>query len=323
MELILKLRSSCNFNCTFCSASDIRVNNYNYIPQQIKDLLKLLKVNGLIITGGEPLMVSPEYLEELVELAGEQCENISLTSNLKDFYLYPDKWTNFLTQPKVGVCTSFHYGNNRMWDKNTIYDEKMFLDVIKLFLNISNGKSIRRFIATIDENNERYVLDHIYLAQKLNCKTKLNPIICSGLSKNSYPMYKMFQHYLSIIKLKLDQYEVYCSEREFGNCPFNTNLLCNSCCRCAYIDSIGKLHYGLCDYLIATGNEFPVEEKIPEVKPIIPEKETLINDRCIYCELFALCNGCNYYRDKTKLFPEHCEEMLKMKDQLIDVGWKI
>ena len=71
MELIIKPTGLCNFNCEFCSAHgmDIQHPADGHVPHQIRDLIMKLKPNGLIITGGEPLMVDPQYYYELHDIA--------------------------------------------------------------------------------------------------------------------------------------------------------------------------------------------------------------------------------------------------------------
>jgi MoaA/NifB/PqqE/SkfB family radical SAM enzyme len=324
MELILKLRSTCNMNCTFCAASDLKVNEDKDIPQQIKDLLKVLSVDGLIITGGEPLMVSPEYLEELLELAGEQCTNISLTTNLKDFYLHPDKWTNFFRLPRVGICTSFNYGDTRKWDKNTIYDEKMFLDVMKLFKDRIGYTP--PFISVIDESNEDTALDNVYLARELGCECKLNGASKAGRQMTHYPRYKMFQFYLKILELGLEDFESNTKDRSIGRCALNTSNLCYSCIRAAYVDIHGVLHYASCEDILnslSSDLEIPVETSKPEVIPKPPLFKDMISNKCINCELCWLCNSCRTRREEAKDTPEHCKEMTKLKSQIIENGWKV
>lgn len=319
MQLIIKPTGRCNFNCTFCSACNLDIAHPNNgVPQKIKEVIERIKPDGLIITGGEPLECSPEYYLELQELA--KCK-ISLTTNLKGLFLEPEKWKPIFTHPAFEFITSFNYGETRRWDKDTPYSEERFLEVVELYKSIT-GKALP-FIAIIDESNEDKFIDHVYLAQKIGSYTKINNATAQGRQTTSYPRYKLFQQYLKIIEMGLDQFEIHCKERRVGRCPFNTHLLCGSTIRCCYVDSKGELHYSTCDDEISLGREFPLEERKPEEVPVYPAIESHINDKCIYCDLFRLCNGCKSQREAAKTCPEHCEEMLKMKDKLIEVGWHL
>lgn len=95
MELIIKPTAVCNFKCTFCTASKLSINHTpDKVPEQLKELILKLKPNDLIFTGGEPTMCSPKYYEEILELSDAK---VSLTSNLKNFYMHPDDWTPLST----------------------------------------------------------------------------------------------------------------------------------------------------------------------------------------------------------------------------------
>lgn len=320
MELIIKPTGRCNFNCTFCSSANLDIAHPTSVPDPIKELIKKLKPNNIIVTGGEPLTINPEYYLELQELSN--C-HIGFTSNMKDFYLHPEKWERIVKDPNFGFITSFNYGDTRRWDEETPYTEEKFMEVTKLFKEVS-GKPSLPFIAVIDESNEHLALDHVYLAKKLNTMVKLNGATKIGRCGKNYPKYKMIQTYLKIIELGLDDYEMTCHDRELGRCAFNINFLCHTGTRCCYVDTSGKLHYGICDDELSAGVEIPMDTNFPlDIHPIIPKKDEYIHDKCIYCELFRFCHGCPAHRVHAKEFPEHCDEMLKMKDELIRTGWAI
>lgn len=321
MELIIKPTGQCNFNCTFCSSANLDISHpTNGVPDQIKDLILKMKPTNIIITGGEPLTINPEYYLELMDIA--KCP-IGFTSNMKDFYLHPEKWESIVKNPDFGFITSFNYGDSRRWDENTPYTEEKFIEVTNLFKEVSGRPSLP-FIAVIDENNEDKILDHVYLAKKLNTMVKINGATKIGRCGKNYPKYKIIQAYLKIIELELDQYEITCHDRELGRCAFNINFMCNSTIRCCYVDTNGNLHYGICDDEVSAGKEIPMDIEFPvKACSAIPGKDEYINDKCVYCELFRFCHGCNAHRIHTKEFPEHCDEMLKMKDDLIRTGWAL
>jgi len=321
MELIIKPTGKCDFSCTFCSAANLDVAHpVDGVPEKIKDLIKVLRPKNIIITGGEPLMVDPAYYLELQEFS--KC-HISFTTNLKDFYLNPDKWADILSQEKFGIITSFNYGDTRRWDKDTPYTEEQFIEVMNLFKSVT-GKKYLPFIATIDENNEHRLLDHVYLAKRLDSKVKINGATKIGRQGKNYPKYKIIQAYLNIINLGLGEYELTCHDRQSGRCSFNINLMCNTAIRCCYVDSLGELHYGICDDEISAGRELKREKTFPIIPlPTVPKRLEHITTKCVQCKLFRFCNGCNSHRRHAKEFPEYCSEMLKMEDEIIRTGWAL
>lgn len=302
MQLIIKPTSKCNFNCNFCSAKLLNIKHSTNVPSVLKDYIKELNPSDLIITGGEPLMIPKEYYEELLSLGDW---NISLTSNLGIFYKNPDYWTPLLKNDRIGVITSFQYGNDRI-DGNDVYTEEQFIKVINLFEEKIGYKP--NFITVISEENEDKALDHILLAKRLGIKCKLNGILPMGLSKSYYPRYKMMNLYIKIIEMGLEDYEINCSERHLGKCNFNTNLSCKDNIRACYVDFNNQLHKCFCEDLLAEGFEGEYDN-------------SYINDKCLTCELCRLCNGCMKTRLSEKLDENHCQEMLKIKDKILEMGW--
>lgn len=315
MELIIKPTGRCNFACKFCSAHglDVAHPKDGKVPEILKEYINKHKIEKIIVTGGEPLMMDPDYYYELYSLPSVM--NISITTNLKDFYLNPDKWVDLFNKEWFGITTSFNYGNTRMWDKDTVYTEEMFIKVINKFKEYIPGRPVPSFIAVIDESNEDTILDHVYLAKRLNTMVKLNAAVKSGRQSKSYPRYKIIKAYNKIIDLGLEDYECNCSTRKLNKCPQNIGFKCLTMIRCCYIDKNGQMHFSTCDEQISLGHEFSENEI-----PVITEND-FIKEECSYCDLFWFCNGCNNFREDSKKFPEHCEEMKKMLPDLIRNGW--
>lgn len=318
MELIIKPTGKCNFRCKFCSAEGLDIyHNPDVVPDKVAGLINKIKPTSIIVTGGEPLLMNPEYYYKLHDIAAVP---ISITSNLKDFYLNPNKWAELFREKWFRVATSFQYGNGRMWDDNTVYTEDMFLRVISKFCEVT-GKGAPPFIAVIDEDNEHLAIDHVLLAKRLNTTVRLNNMLALGLQDKTYPRYKMFQIYLDIIDKDLWAYEANCIDRGISKCPRNINFRCNTCIRCCYIDNCGNMHVGICDDQISTGNEFYTEDEILGNVEYHLDVNDFITPECAYCELFRLCNGCNTSRESAKLDPEYCKEMKKLEKRLIKTGW--
>lgn len=318
MELIIKPTGRCNFNCKFCSANLLDIKHSTTVSTQLKTVLDTIKPDNIIFTGGDPLLVSPDYYNEILSLGNW---NIAFTTNLKDFYLNPEKWISLFKNPRVGIGTSFQYGNKRLWDNNTPYTEKLFIDVMQKFYDEIGYTP--PFISLIDTDNEDKALDHVYLAKKLNTKCKLNGTLPLGKSKSFYPTYKMIKIWLEIKDLGLEEYLDTQIQFYEGGCNFNTSLYCESTIRTFWLNERDEVQYGNCEDCSTLGQRIPLDKIRPiPVKKQIEIKDT-INDKCCYCELFKLCNACRSLQRINKQTPEHCEEMLKLKPRIIEAKWKI
>ena len=317
MELILKTTSKCNFACTFCSAGKLDIFHLDHVDSQFKDLLLKINPSSIILTGGDPLCNSPEFYNELLELGSW---NLSFTTNLKDYILNPEKWIPLFKNKRVGVCTSFQFGSGRKWDNKTTYDVNKFKETFEKFLNDVGYRL--KFISVISEENENQALEHIYLAQELNTKCKLNPLMPLGKSSDFFPMYKMIKIWLDIYQHNLQKWLDCDVQFSHGGCGFNTNLLCKSTIRALMFDK-GKMP------ILTTCEDDLLKSQILDV-PIVqnPEKEQIpisehINSNCAFCKLFNLCHGCHQSRKLNKLVPEHCQEMKNLEKQILDVGWAL
>jgi sulfatase maturation enzyme AslB (radical SAM superfamily) len=255
MQLIIKPTGRCNFNCKFCSASDLNIYHPvdNHVPSQLKEFIKKIEPDDLIITGGEPLMMDPSFYYELHEFWPV---NMSATTNLKDFYFHPDKWAPLFKESWFNLATSFNYGDTRMWDADTVYSEEMFSKVIELYCNKVEHIA-PQFLTVIDWNNEDTMMDHVMLAKRLNTQVRLNPAIGVGRQGigNSYPIYKMYKFYIELIDKELDMYEINTSERKLNMCPRNIGFDCNTLIRCCYLDPNMNLHVSICDEQLSLNGE--------------------------------------------------------------------
>ena len=305
--------------CTFCAASEIESPILKKPQKEILDVIDRLNPNPLIFTGGEPLMMPPEYYYYFLEKYPEI--NIDMTSNLKDFYLNPEKWEKLFKHKNVSICTSFNFGNTRKWSKNEVYSKDKFVKVMNLFKNRIGY--MPPFIAVIDKDNEDTVLDTVLLAKDLGTTCRINNALKIGRQDKYYPRYKIFKKWLNIIDAGLEEYEINCRDRSIGRCPINSNGLCTFSIRCIYIDNNGKIHYSNCEDKVNLGyNDLSIEDDELSVKPI--KYNDLISMECLSCELYSICNSCESNREQIKRYaPEHCEHMSKLKDRIIEAGWKL
>lgn len=313
IDLIIKPTNICNFACQFCSSSNISKNNTLLDLSYIKDYIIKHEVKTIIVNGGQPLMLSPEYYLELLNFIKNNNLHIdiSFTSNLLDFYLNPNKWLPIFKQQNVGVITSFQYGTQRKLKSGKVYTEDFFKKVYEKFYNLIGYKL--QFISVINHENEQYILKTVNLAKQLGTQCKLNPMLKSGRAKQSYPFYKMFANYLSIFQNKLDIYEFNCKllKKAINNqktcCPFNRN--CYKTIRA--INPQKKIHScGSFNDITNQTNDLYELHKYSEDS--IKKDNLVLSNKCFSCQLFNICNGC--YRQIQILKQEnniqqHCTQM--------------
>ena len=318
MELILKPTSRCNFACKFCSAYSSDIMHLEHLTPELKDIIQEISPTSVIITGGDPLCISPELYDELLSLGSW---NLSLTTNLKDYVQHPEKWRSLFKNPRVGICTSFQFGEGRMWDKDTPYDVSRFTEVFNMFLDDIGYRL--KFLSVISRENEDRALDHIYLAKKLQTKCKLNPMMPLGKSGEFFPMFKMVQIWLEVFEAGLQDSLDIDVQFKHGGCGFNTNLLCSSTIRAVKVDFNGNVIVASCeDDLVnrSYGAGIPLKESPHE--EVIPMSQH-ISKRCLCCRLFRLCHGCHQARVLNKTVPQHCEEMKKLEQRILAAGWSL
>lgn len=325
MDLIIKPTGRCNFCCTFCSASELHTREDPYhVHPKMREYIEKVKPSTVIITGGDPLMMEPEFYYELRDIVGDKV-NLSATTNMKNFYLNPDKWKDLFSEEWFNITTSFQYGNGRMWDKNTVYDEDLFLRVMDRYHEYVKNRRLPTFISVIGHDNEQYAIDHVRLAKRIGSITKMNAVLPVGRESRWYPRYKMYQIYLDIIDVYgLGGYEANCRDRFFSNCPKNNCNSCNYRIRCCYIGTDDELHVGVCDEMISIGNEIVDNDlKYCRVMPKPLDPSEFITQQCAYCQLCMLCNGCNLNRKYAKTDPTYCENMKKLENRIVATGWAL
>src|SRR5690606_38823236 len=98
MDLIIKPTQRCNFKCTFCSSTEIAASNNPESDLDVQKIRQFLnrypQTQSIIVNGGDPLMVSPDYYFEIIDWIRlkELPTRIHFCTNLWDYYLHPNKW---------------------------------------------------------------------------------------------------------------------------------------------------------------------------------------------------------------------------------------
>ena len=291
--LIIKPTSACNFNCSFCSAKKLNIPIHTTVPQPLKEYIIKNKPSNIIITGGEPFINPVSYYQDLLSIL-DYDYSLSITSNMVLWYENPEKWDWLCNNPRVGIDTSFQYGDERKDD--LVYTEERFKEVFWAFYK-RYGKKID-FISVISNNNAKYAIKTVELAKELDVWVKLNCQLPVGLSTEYFPRYKLLEIYLELIRLGLDKYETNLIKRKEHICSF---VLSPEYCKtidAAYVNDKEELVLTQCEEVASSEGKFKIE------------KGYLFKDKCLACPLCRICNGCSVNRIATEpIKEEHCKWM--------------
>lgn len=331
MELIIKPTIACDFSCSFCSSSEISDTSGSKLDiTYIKQFLKRFpETNTIIVNGGEPLMMKPSYYWEIIEHLDSinSHATLSFTSNLWNFYNNPSKWVELFKHPRIGISTSFNYGDTRTIAPTVPYTEKMFWNVSNRFLELIGYRP--DFIAVINDDNYDTALDHIFLAKSMEVECKLNYVMASGRQSKPLILAKIYQIYLLIIELGLEDYE-YNSKQllkrlSTGNttCPQNRN--CDSGIRALNPD--GNSEYYSCGSIADDRDGYSISfEEEMSGKLFTPlNDDPLLNSlksECLTCPLFKICNGCfKTIKDMKEhnIVEDHCKIMKSIESQILNL----
>jgi radical SAM protein with 4Fe4S-binding SPASM domain len=337
MELIIKPTELCNFKCTFCSSTHItdeksKTLDLDYI---FRFLERFPETRSIIVNGGDPLMINPEYYWKIIEHLDKNNlpANMSFTSNLWPFYKNPDKWVELFNHPRMGICTSFQYGGGRLKGDLSEFTEEDFWAVSNMMLEKVGYRP--DFIAVITDENEHLALKNVELAKRMNVECNLNYAVSSGPPvkfKNiimghegkPYLLSKMYEIYVKVWEAGLAQWEYNTKQMvkrlrsESTTCPQNRK--CD--------DTIRTLQpsgdYYSCG-AFGDDRQYPIdfekEMKGPKIYPISfePELQSL-KQSCFTCPMFSICNGCRKTIKDMKdynMVEAHCYKMKQLAPKII------
>lgn len=319
MQLMIKSTLACQFKCTFCSAA--KYHEQQNLNMLLDEICKI-QPDDIIVTGGDPLLVDPDFYEKLLSI--NSTITVSFTTNLWDFYKNPKKWQKLFLNPRVGVGTSFQYGTSRLKPDGTPYTENDFIEVVSRFRSFVGY--VPSFISVISDENKGVALKHLELAKCLNTTCKLNSMLPFGKSIDYFSRADLLELYVKIIDMGLDQYEDNLKTRSLGYCPFNT---CKECAKLnrslRIIDN--KPKYSFCEELLYSENIST--DNIEMLDDMFYEKQKKhIPTKCYCCKAFSLCHGCllhNVVLNRTQSVNniEYCLKMKNIVMKLPKYGFKI
>lgn len=337
MDLIIKPTERCNFKCTFCSSTHITDDKTAELDHQyIFDFLKRFpETNTIIVNGGDPLMMPPEYYWKIIHHLDEIGSNasISFTSNLWPFYKNPNKWKELFNHPRMGVGTSFQYGGGRLKGDLSEFSEEDFWKVSDAMLEHVGYRP--DFISVITEENEHLAIKNVELAKRMGVECKLNyafssgpPVKFKGITMGQqgkpYMLADIYELYVEVWKRGLTDWEYNTKQmvnRLRGNattCPQNRD--CDSGIRT--LQPSGD--YYSCG-AFGDDKEYPInftkEMNGDKVLPIKfePELQSLKHS-CFSCPMFQICNGCKKTIKDLKSYgmvETHCRKMKTLAPDII------
>ena len=340
MDLIIKPTEKCNFKCTFCSSTHITDDKSVELDHQyIFDFLKRFpETNTIIVNGGDPLMMQPEYYWKIIHHLDsiDLPTSISITSNLWPFYKNPEKWKDLFNHPRVGVTTSFQYGGGRLKGDLSEFTEEDFWKVSDAMLEHCGYRP--DFISVITDENKQHAIKNVELAKRMGVECKLNYAMSSGppvkfkgivMGQEGKPflLAEIYEIYVEIWKRGLSSWEFNTKQmmkRLKGHatcCPQNRE--CDSGIRT--LQPSGD--YYSCG---AFGDDrlYPIDFKREmsgaKVFPIkfVQSLQTMTND-CYTCPMFEICNGCKKtikdHKDYNLNFV-HCAKMKTLADDIIEAN---
>jgi radical SAM protein with 4Fe4S-binding SPASM domain len=304
----------------------------NYIYEFLK---RFPETNTIIVNGGDPLMMDPQYYWDLIKHLDEigSHSTISFTSNLWPFYKNPNKWKDLFNHPRMGVTTSFQYGGGRLKGDLSEFTEEDFWKCSDAMLEHCGYRP--DFISVITEENEHQAIKNVELAKRMGVECKLNyamssgpPVkfkgIIMGQQGKPYLLANIYEIYVDIWKKGLHPWE------------FNTKQMMkrlkgmSTCCpQNRECDGGIRTLQPSGDYYscgaFGDDKEFPINFKQEmngsKIFPIrsIQELQTMTDD-CYTCPMFEICNGCKKTIKDHKdygLAETHCRKMKTLSNDII------
>ena len=340
MDLIIKPTEKCNFKCTFCSSTHITEDKTAELDHQyIFDFLKRFpETNTIIVNGGDPLMMDPEYYWQIIKYLDDNSlsTSISFTSNLWPFYKNPKKWVDLFRHPRMGITTSFQYGGGRLKGDLTEFSEEDFWAVSDMMLEKVGYRP--GFISVVTEENEHLAIKNVELAKKMGVECKLNyamssgpPVkfrnIMMGQEGKPYVLSKVYEIYVKIWKLGLTEWEYNTKQMVVRLKGLGTTCPQNRECDGGIRTLQPSGDYYSCG---AFGDDrshsidFKSEMNGDKVYPLRfePELQSL-KSSCYSCPMFSICNGCRKTIKDLKdyeLVEDHCYRMKQLAPDIIEAN---
>lgn len=340
MDLIVKPTVKCNFRCTFCSSTQLSEDPTDIV--ELKDIERFIvrypETRTIIVNGGDPLMMPPEYYWEMIAILDrlDSAASISFTTNLWPFYKKPELWEELFRHERLGITTSFQYGEKRIKGDGTVFTEEDFRNVSDLFLERVGYRP--DFIAVVDKDNADRVLDMVKLAKEMGVEAKINHVVASGpevnnrgivmgSANNFFTQADIYKHYVEIHEAGLMQWEYNTKQMAVAlqgaqtTCPLART--CDSGIRTL---QPGGGYYSCGAF--GDDGEHPIDFEKEMAGEFFTPLQTLfeldtMKEACYSCPMFTICNGCRKTISDTKrmgLVEHHCKTMKSIAPTIIEIN---
>jgi len=262
--------------------------------------------------------------------------SISFTTNLWPFYKKPELWEELLNHERLGVATSFQYGDKRIKGDGTPLTEEEFVSACDLFLERVGYRP--SFIAVIDRDNVDSVIKTVELAKRLGVEAKVNYTMASGPTVNNrgitmgsennfYTQADMYEQYIKIYDAGLMEWEH--NTKQMAKKLKGMHTTCPLARECD--EGIRAMQPGGGYYSCgAFGDDgaYPIDfDREMEGEFFTPLQEAAeidsMKDSCYACPMFTICNGCKKTVADTKrmgLTEYHCRKMKTLAPRIIEIN---
>lgn len=355
MELIIKPTELCNFKCSFCSSTQISDNKSDELSHDyiFRFLERYPHTNTIIVNGGDPLMMDPDYYWRIIDYLDEHelDTSIALTTNLWPFYKKPKKWAPLFNNERVGITTSFNYGEGRLKGDFSLFTVEDFWACSNAMLEYCGYRP--DFISVITDMNDYAAMKNVELAyemsegalprntyhgqlgglqqneHKVGVECKLNHAVSSGDQDSPYLLSKIYKTYVDIWEAGLAPWEFNTKEMlvrlkgEATSCPQNRR--CDEGIRA--MNPSGD--YYSCGSF-ADDKEKPIDFEYEMnggfATPLQDSVELIsMKKSCFTCPMFEICNGCRKtVRDykKHNVVEKHCKLMKTIAPNILEANGK-
>ena len=209
MQVIVKVTTACNLNCTYCSEGDkpVQYMEKEIIKKMIDDLPDLAekehtKKIDLLWHGGEPLMMPKEILTEAMDYAQQQLQGYELRFLVQtNGTLVTPEWVDIFKKYGVEVGVSIdgyrelHDENRRKKDGTSSYD-----DVVSHIHDLQQAGIPVGTLMVL--NTEKDIdVDCLYdCIQDIGTSIKIHPVIPCGRAKGDPRSEEIAKKYVTLLK---------------------------------------------------------------------------------------------------------------------------
>ena len=291
-------------------------------------------------------MVDPSYYWKIIEYLDNYnlSTSIALTTNLWPFYKNPKKWVSLFDNERVGVTTSFNYGDGRLKGDYSLFTESDFWYCSDAMLEYVGYRP--DFISVITKGNEQFAVKNVELARKMSnfeepqgtlhnynrsekvgVECKLNYAMASGDQKDPYLLSKIYEIYLEVYNEGLAPWE-------FNTKQMMTRLSIGntSCPQCRNCDEGIRAFNPSGDYYSCGAFGDDQDESISFKKEMEGQFFTPLQDNpdlvslkneCFTCPMFSICNGCRKTVKDLKeadVVEQHCVKMKRIASDIMRIN---